>query len=293
MSIDLKIIPHRTLTITCLFCIIFSDNIKSKELLQNPNFEHLCRKLRRFSPALDVADIIESLKIISYLGVPANSEISLVLLQLIQHQLNKLSLQQIMFLDYLFGRLHPSTGLHVAIKAALPTLLNIQLSRQLDTENIPETVDVLRFMTKPREFVFNEHKFKKILYPLGRKRSSLSSDEIKSVLWSLLMMPEFLPAYESLLEFCIKSVAKQTDLDCSVFISISKILILKIEQSPEFYQEEFFNQSAEIIVKQDAGLEKACDLQKQFKKIVSEVFLFYRFYIEFISCFLSRCSTVF
>lgn len=179
-----------------------------------------------------------------------------------------------MFLDYLLGTLQPSTGLHKAIKVALPTLFNIQLFRQLDTENVPETVNIFAFMAKSRELIFQQQKFSIIINGLTWNKKSLDLNQTKTVLRSLLIMPKFLPNYVALLKFCLEKISNESDVDSSIFIAISRNLINKIEQTPLFYQEEFFNRSAKAVVEQNAGLEKACFLQKQFKMIVSKVILF-------------------
>lgn len=178
-----------------------------------------------------------------------------------------------MFLNSLLGKLQPSTGIHKAIQAALPTLFRVQLFRQLDPSNIDETVKVLHFMVNSDASIFNEQEFSKITRALWQRRVELNFQQTKSILWSLILMPAFHLKYKPFLEFCLDKVAEQEDLDYVQFIRIAGSLIHEVEVRPMFYQDKFFKRCAEVIVKQDPGLEKACVLLKHFKMIVSDFLL--------------------
>lgn len=71
-----------------------SSSINPEDIRKNSNFEGLCRSLKRNSPHMELNDVIEALKIISFVGVRSNSLISMWLLHLIKEQVNDLTLSK-------------------------------------------------------------------------------------------------------------------------------------------------------------------------------------------------------
>lgn len=72
--------------------ISFSTSINPTDIARNSDFERLCRSLKRNARFMELNDVIEALKIVSFVGTRANSEITMTLLNLIKHQINDVTL---------------------------------------------------------------------------------------------------------------------------------------------------------------------------------------------------------
>ena len=102
------------------------STLRSDQILKHPRFAELCQNVRFESRTFLMNDITECLKILTYLGVHTNSEIITVLLQLIRHQINDVTLDHIVFLSFILKKLD-RTPLVEALQIALPMLLQIQI----------------------------------------------------------------------------------------------------------------------------------------------------------------------
>lgn len=142
-----------------------SDSITASQIVGHPNFMFLCRKIRIFAPAMSVTENLNVLKIINYLKIPANSELSLILLNLIRRQINDMSLQEMIFADFLLSQLTPELEIVKAMKAALPLLFESQLEIQMDTDDAPELIALLKFATNKS---ISPHSVGMIVNPLTR-----------------------------------------------------------------------------------------------------------------------------
>lgn len=103
------------------------------------------------------------------MGIPSDSTITQVLLQLIKQNVNHLSLQQIIFLNYIV-RQFKATPLSDALLIALPIVFEIQLPLKLDKDNVIQLTDCLQYVsrTNPSDATLNtlikplmEHKYVK------------------------------------------------------------------------------------------------------------------------------------
>lgn len=59
------------------------NTIECGFITSHPNFEQLCHRLKRCSPMFTPNELVNSFKFLCSLGIPTNSEISLVLLNLV------------------------------------------------------------------------------------------------------------------------------------------------------------------------------------------------------------------
>lgn len=94
-----------------------------------------------------MSEAIEALKIFSFVGIPSTSLINQVLLQLVRKNVNQLSLQQIIFLDYLI-RQFKNTPLSDALLIALPIVFEVHVTYQLDRENVTQVMDCLQYVSR-------------------------------------------------------------------------------------------------------------------------------------------------
>lgn len=219
---------------------------------------------------MDVSEIIQSLKIISYLGIPANSEISIILLQLINEQMNRLSLREITFLNYLLAQMQPTVGFHRALKAALPTLFNIQFNKQADTDNVPEMIALLQFMVDCEDFKFGKNKYERLFEGLRKHRKTIDWYQNKRLLRYILLL-DTQRIDPKLLKFCLNIFWFDKDkVNYTNMFWVLHKLVERSSQSTIFFHLRFFKTCVRKIIDEDMGLIRACAVQQQFKLIVSE-----------------------
>lgn len=248
------------------------DSVNRIDILSHPNFELLCRRLKRCCVSMDVNEVIVSLKIVNYLGVPANSEISLTLLNVLRHQINQLSLNQIVYTDFLLNQLQPQTKLQEAIKTALPMVFEIQLSTQMDKQNIAENISLLRYIATKNGEEFAVKTIDQILNALYMNYKKLSVDDKKQIIRSLCDLTKLPKNADRLFDKCIQQLYLTENISFGDLIEIAEILTKKCAKEPKFYSNQcklFFDKCSRKLIESDLGLEQATYLQKHFKIIVS------------------------
>nr|CAD7260599.1 unnamed protein product [Timema shepardi] len=112
--------------------------------MNTPEFAKLCRKLKTQARTFNINETVDALKIISYMGVHSSSIIVQTLLQLIRHQVNDLSLQQIVFLEFVLKRMK-SSSLTDALRIALPLVFEAQLETKIDRSNPSQLAELLYY----------------------------------------------------------------------------------------------------------------------------------------------------
>lgn len=235
-------------------------------ILRNQDFENLCKQLRFVSKSLDLNECIEALKILTYIGVPVNSEIAMTLLHMIRNQINDISLGHIIFLEFLLKKVEP-TPLIEAFKIALPMLLQIQLGTKMDHENVSQLTDLLLFVTRN---AVSEQCIMNIVSALTLHGEELSHDEARSIVWSLSDLKQFNSNHEKLLENCLNVLSKSLHNLSFEFIelTLSKLIDKYVQRFPFFYNEQFYSKCANYIVDNNVGFMNGIYVQKKFNKIV-------------------------
>lgn len=247
------------------------DTVSAAQIVGHPSFMILCQKLRRIAPSMDVGSNLNALKIISYLKIPANTELSLVLVSLLRHQINDLSLQQMAFADFLLNQLTPRVEKVEAIKAALPVLFEIQLPIQFDSEDISGNIELLRFATsklvspKTVEIIANS-----LQQQPGYK---IKIEERKEILRILCTAPNVPHTATTLWNYSVMRNQKMIEkLDVNEVLQAAGLIVKKCQAKPTFYTravEHYFEKCVQTFVERDIDLEHTAYLQKLLKNIVS------------------------
>lgn len=238
-------------------------------ILRNPDFENLCKQLRSVSKSLELNECIEALKILTYIGVPINSEIAMTLLHMIRNQINDITLDHIIFLEFLLKKVEP-TPLIEAFKIALPMLLQMQLGTKMDHENIGQLTDLLYFVTRnpvSQQCVMN------IVSALTLHGHELSHDEARSIVWSLADLKQFNVNHKKLLENSLQVLTKSLhNLSFElVELTLTKLIDKYNQRFAFFYNEQFYNKCSSYIIDNNIGFMNAIYVQKKFNKIVINV----------------------
>ncbi|XP_058058147.1 uncharacterized protein LOC131209165 [Anopheles bellator] len=241
------------------------STLKPGQIAQHPRFSELCRAVRQESRSFQMNDITECLKILTYFGVHTNSEIMTVLLQLIRHQINDVTLDHIVFLNFLLKKLD-RTPLVEALQIALPMLLQIQIGYKLDHENVDQLVALLEFVALNK---VNDRTIMNIVSALTLHGTNLSPEHAIHSLKALATFPNFLPQYTKLLQNVFTVLAE--DLDVVPFktldYALKKVFDKSFDQFPMFYHEPFLKRCGQYAIENNVGLLNALYVLKKFNKI--------------------------
>ncbi|CAD7093812.1 unnamed protein product [Hermetia illucens] len=242
-----------------------NSSLQTSQIAAHPQFEKLCRDLRRASRSLEINDIIQSLKILSYIGIPANSNIMHILLNLLRKQINDISLAHIVFLDFLLRKLE-RTPLVEALRMALPMLFQIQLSSQIDHENVPELVELLTFAANNNT---SDKCVMSIVSALTLHGESLKVDAAVQIVWALTELQNFKPSHDRLLHNCfniISSKIMQLSFE-KVDLILHKTINKTVLKFDSFYSEDLLDAAAQHAVQNDIGFTNAMFILKKFNKL--------------------------
>lgn len=259
-------------TLLTLFCLhkATKDTITEAQIVEHPNFIILCRKLRRLAPNMDVSDNLNALKVINYLKIPSNTELSLVLVSLLRYQINDFSLQEMIYADYLLSQLTPRLDKAEAIRAALPVLFEIQLPIQFDPENITENIALLKFATSKN---ISSKTVGMIANILPKQLGQLDVEKRKEILRTLCYAPN---VPRTTIELWNSSVWRSANmfpkLELSELLETTVMIVKKCHAEPMFYTIEvknFLEKCIEAFIERDVDLEQTAYLQKSLKSIVS------------------------
>lgn len=223
---------------------------------------------------LDVNDLIEAMKILNYVGVPPNSNISMTLLHLVRHQINDISLGQIVFLEFLMKKFE-DTPLVEAFRIALPMLMQIQLAAKLDHENAGQLVDLLQFAT--RNPLSQQARMNVVAALTLHGTDGLTLDEARSCVWSLADLEgEFTETHERLLHNCLEVLCDSMGRLSFEMLetTLSKMVTRfggggpnRLQRIEAFYDEEFFGRCAQYVLDKDVGFQNAIYVQRKFNRI--------------------------
>lgn len=256
--------------------IATKDSIDSKMITTHPKFELVCRRLKYFSPMLTIHETIDSLKVIFALNVPANSEISLILLNLLRHEINYLSMEQILFLEFLLKRSEVKSELQKTIMASLPIVFEKQLFDPIDDKEM-NSVKLLEFFVRQPDLVKKDDNVLKMCKMVTDQIEILTLDEAITIIHSLCAMNRF-DLEQALRLYCIslQYVAEKVDeIPISKLLSLAKRVVItpisEIAPSKK-HVHQLIGKCGEKISQEDLGLDIAVLFQRILKNIVSFIF---------------------
>lgn len=251
------------------------DTLKPDFITSHPKFEQLCRRLKRCSSVFTPDEVIQSFKFLCSLGIPTNSEISLVLLNLIRHEINNLSIEKIIDLDYVLQRNECRSELQKTIQKSLPIVFELQLSQQIDNDTtVSELVNILRFFAKYRGLDSENENFTMICKLLLAKNDEINSADAINIIYPLCTIDRFhLPKTIKLITICIRKLVEQVSEVNTIDLQkvIDRLIANTVNRfSPfQFHVHSLLKCFAERISSNDLGLDAALSLQITMKNIVS------------------------
>jgi FAST kinase domain-containing protein 2 len=241
-----------------------------QQIVNNPDFIKLCKRLKSQARSITLNDAIEALKIVSYVGVPANSTIVQVLLQLIRHGVNELSLQQIIFLEFIM-RNFDKNPLVDALRIAFPLVFEAQLSLKVAQDDATNLAEFLQYACKKP---LSDCSVNIIIESLGKLSQDIDMKTAKSVVWSLCEMKRPLPSHQALLIRCWDILTHNIQ-QCS-YTEIEDLLSWMVKKTAwkqtQFYHEGFADSCARYVVAKDCGFEKGTWVLKKLTRIVRTLY---------------------
>lgn len=252
------------------------DMVKCDFITSHPSFEQLCRRLKRCSTLFTPDELVKSLKFLCSLGVPTNSELSLVLLNLIRHEINNLPIDQIIYLDYVLSQTECRSELQKTIHESLPIVFELQVSQQIDMEdNVPELVKILNYIAEHKHIDQKNENMKRICKILCDKHEEIKSTDAINIIYHLCAIERFAqPNCVKLMATSIRRLMDQiTEVDINELQKvINRLVATTINHlTPfQFHLHSLLRSTAERISQEDLGLGPALALQKTIKNIVSK-----------------------
>lgn len=241
--------------------------MSSNNLLRNPNFVKLCNKIKMQARSMEIKETLEVLKIVCFFGVASDSSIVQVLLQILRHNINDLSLQQIVFLSFLLKQF-AATPLTEALSIALPIVFEIQLPIKMDRENITQMAEYLHYTTKSS---VSDKCVETIVANAMRCSQEMDSKTAISIVWSICdLKPDFY--FEALLNKAISVLNLNIDrLQYNDMETTLTKLVNKYSKKYSFYfNESFFDLCANYVIEKQTGAEVALYISRKLFKIVSK-----------------------
>lgn len=236
--------------------------------MKSPEFVTLCKGLKSSARSIELNETIEALKIVSFFGVPASSVISQVLLQLIRHNVNDLSLQHILFVDFLLRRMERGP-LVDALRIALPLVFETQLATKLDRNNVYQVSEMFKYAARKS---VSDASVELLVDLLTDRREEMDERTAKNVLWSLCDTRRPL-SVELLLQQTLDVMAKA--LDQCTFEQVEDMLrkvVRKItKKQMQFYNEQFMDSCANYVIRNDCGFIEGIWILRKLSRVVSFV----------------------
>lgn len=251
------------------------DTVKCDFITTHPSFEQLCRRLKRCSTMFTPDELVKSLRFLCSLGVPTNSELSLVLLNLIRHEINNLSVNKIIYLDYILSQTECRSELQKTIQTSLPLVFELQVTQQIDKENsVPELVSILNYLANHKNIDIENENMKVICKILCDKHEEIRSEDAINIIYHLCLVERF--TLKNSIKLMATSIRRLMDQITEVDIKelqkvINRLVAMTVNQlSPfQFHLHSLLKCTAERISQADLGLPAALELQMTIKNIVS------------------------
>lgn len=216
-SVDMTV-TQAVNTMSALFNI--SKNMKDmrnmRKIEKHEGFISLCDVVNKNIRILKKNEIIEILKILTFLNIPDNSISVQSLLQMIRINVNDMSLQDIIFTVFLLKNMD-STPLRDALLIALPLVFEINLPTKLESDDINLLNWSIRFVNENN--IKNEE-VHDILFKLLLKHKNNMTEKIAWSIFLTLCRTSYLPP----LAFDVLNNAQQILISNAKELSISKII---------------------------------------------------------------------
>lgn len=234
--------------------------------MEHPNFGYLCNKIALNTPDYNVYDNIEFLKILASFQPVPNDTIN-ALLQGIRDKIITLSIDDLIFLDFILRKFEPNTyefdENFQVLKFTIPMLFQFHLSK---CENF--TTSHLRFITDNIDSVSNET-INNIVTALHGRGTKFSANDARQIILSYCTTGPITSNCESLIENAFKVLSNTRKAEYADVKRMFKYIGQAFRKHPVLYNEKFFESSIAGVIKSGMELSKLLSLQDILNQMVS------------------------
>lgn len=237
--------------------ILIPDSLSTKakhQLLTSVGMQKILKQLRRRSPHMDPGDIINGIKLLSYLSAPGNHQTLQILLKLLSKHANIMDLQQLVYTQFLLDKLDPESKspLSKALEFALPVVFESKLQTDIDRTDAQTVCDYLHYASK---YKLSDNTLNFIVEVALSITDRLSAQSAKSIIWSLCDARYENPNHAPLLAWAYRKFSGNMDnLKLSdISTTISKAARKYSRRAFYFYDEDFVNEYCERLTKPDVN----------------------------------------
>ncbi|XP_075222717.1 FAST kinase domain-containing protein 2, mitochondrial-like [Lycorma delicatula] len=230
------------------------STMSNGELLHSDSFQLLCKILQNKVRYIELNDHLTALKVLSFIGVPTNSKVIQILLQLVTKQVNDLTLQQIVFLDFILKDFI-SCPLVDALKIALPIVFEAHFRLQRDGCDIKQLAEFFVFAIKRR---LSEKCIDSFVGIINENKNELDIESSKIIVRTLCEAKRTETPYRILLHQCLDTIVD--NIHRFTFHDLNNILSRLASNkrtSSHFYHEEFLNVCANYVIDRQCDSEQA------------------------------------
>lgn len=205
--------------------------------------------------------------------MPVRTALMQTMLQMIRTQVNDLSLQQIIFLDFILRQFEQSSPLSEALIIALPIVFESQLRLKTDRENLAHVTDLLHYAVRNRIGESSVNFLLDNIIVMTPDSKNISARTAISLIGSLceLRQNEML---SPLLKRLLQVVTEHSgELEIRDLESILTKLILRYNTRHTYYFDAAFCKAiAEQVIRRDVGFQQALWIMQKFSKVVRSLF---------------------
>ncbi|XP_034833978.1 FAST kinase domain-containing protein 2, mitochondrial-like isoform X1 [Maniola hyperantus] len=236
----------------------YDKNQDTNAIIKNPTFSVLCQNFKKHARALETNEIVEAVKVLSYLKVPVDSLIVQTMLQMIRCNINMLNTQQIMFVDFILSQFDEKNYLVDALKLALPLAFQIHLPLELDNQDLPLLRDMLIYSCSrdlPDRCINN------VVTGLLLHDQAINAHMAKSIIWALCQVnctEQAFPTRVQLLNICCDILTHSLDnlsYD-DVLRTAARLKGRILEKHPEYYHQQLMDAIANYVINNNVDFEK-------------------------------------
>lgn len=132
---------------TCLHDVIrqHPERLDFKALTSHPGFRELCNRALKRMRFYETDDVLSMLRLTTFFQIPANTALVQAIGQMLKHNINTLTLPQLIFLDVHLRSQKSSSSIIDALKIAVPLVFQAQLPIQLNFTNVADVVRCFKF----------------------------------------------------------------------------------------------------------------------------------------------------
>lgn len=213
--------------------------------------------------------IVEVIKILSFIGVPVNSEIYHVFLNYAKDEINTASVMQIVFLDFVLQKMdekrNPLIG---ALKISFPIVFQMHISNQIDHENIPHLIDYFGFISRNK---VNRKTALIVLNALILHGQSFKADEARKIVWSLC--DDVNPCSEQRVKLfhnvmdCLSNNDNLAKLDIEILENTISKMAKKYAKHPSMYHDKILTETANLLIENNVDFTRITYFLKSFNRM--------------------------